>query len=473
MVSKDIDSTKMLNNLFENMDEGFALHEIILDGEGIPCDYRFIKVNKAFEKMTGLIEEEIRGRTVREVIPNTERYWIDTYGRVALTGESVSFSNYSAGLDKHFKVNVYSPSPYYFATIFMDITFETKALEQIKYLSYHDQLTGLYNRHFYVEELNRLDVERNLPFTIAMIDVNGLKLTNDAFGHEAGDRLLKTVGDILKEECRADDIVCRFGGDEFVILLPKTSHRDAEALVKRIYGKIGSKKIENIIVSASIGWGTKTNRDEEIRDILSKAEDHMYKKKVTESQTMRIETIGMIMQTLHEADFSEKLHAERVSCICREIGRAIGLDAETIRDLETAGFLHDIGKIAIDRSLLTKKEELSDVEFIEVNKHSDISYQILKSADIYARLAEGVLSHHEKWDGTGYPRELSGKKIPLIGRVIALADAYEAMTSGRPYKKAISHEKALEEIKRCSGSQFDPKIVQAFLSLSFGEMACG
>lgn len=171
--------------------------------------------------------------------------------------------------------------------VFRDCSDKREKQEKIQYLSYHDQLTGLYNRHFFEEELLRLDAERNLPFTIAMVDVNGLKLTNDAFGHEAGDLLLKNVAKVLKSECRTDDIISRIGGDEFVILLPKTSHDEAELIVKRIYKVIDTQKVDNIVISVSIGWETKDHISQDIKEVFSKAEDYMYRKKITESQSMK------------------------------------------------------------------------------------------------------------------------------------------------------------------------------------------
>jgi len=715
-------SKNKVKSLFDNMHEGFALHEIILDSNGIPVDYRFLEANGAFEKITGIKINTIKNRTVKEVFPLTEQYWIDTYGDVAINGKSVSFSNYSAELDKHFNVNVYSPSTNHFVTIFTDVTVEKKAQEKItkekyilemiledalsgywdwdlvnnteylspsfksmfgykddelenspeswqkiifredlpialeqfekhvsskgavpfynevryhhkdgstvwvicsgrviewygdkpirmigchmnitkikeleqvireertlfkttlhsigdgvistdingkvdimntvaenltgwnnleakgkpfeaifniineftrgicenpvekvleteevielesntllikkdreevpiedsaapirnekgqvtgvvvvfrdstekkekqekiQYLSYHDQLTGLYNRHFFEEELKRLDVDRNLPLTIAMIDVNGLKLTNDAFGHEAGDTLLKNVASVLKNECRTDDIISRVGGDEFVILLPKTSHEEAELVVKRIYKAIDQQKVDNIIVSVSIGWESKNKIQQDIKEVFAKAEDFMYRKKITESQSMRNQTIKVIMHTLHETNPREKLHSERVSKLCRKIGEAMKLDSEVLKELEITGLMHDIGKIAINNDILNKPGKLSDIEYDEIKKHPEISYHILKSADVYTRLAEYVLSHHERWDGKGYPRGISGEEIPLVSRIITVADAYEAMTATRTYKEAFTHEQAIAELKRCSGTQFDPDIVNA------------
>ncbi len=346
--------------------------------------------------------------------------------------------------------------------VFRDATDKKEKQRKIEYLSYHDQLTGLYNRHFFEEEIKRLDVDRNLPFSIAMIDVNGLKLTNDAFGHEAGDLLLKKVSDILKSECRADDIISRVGGDEFVVLLPKTSHAETELIVKRIYKSIENQKMNSIVLSVSIGWETKINSEEDIKEVHSKAEDYMYRKKITESQSMRNQTIKVIMHTLHETNSREKVHSERVSKLSRIIGEAMKLEEEALKELEIIGLMHDIGKIAINSNILNKPGKLTEAEYDEIKRHPEISYHILKSADVYTKLAEYVLSHHERWDGNGYPRGLSGEEIPLVSRIIAVADAYEAMTSNRPYKESLSHEKAIEELKRCAGTQFDPEIVDAY-----------
>ena len=345
--------------------------------------------------------------------------------------------------------------------VFRDCTEKKVKQEKIQYFSYHDQLTGVYNRHYFEAELSRLDVERNLPFTIAMIDVNGLKLTNDAFGHEVGDLLLISIANVLKNECRTDDIISRVGGDEFVVLLPKTDHNQADLIVKRIYKAFDNLTVDNIIVSVSIGWETKENDHQNIKEVFGKAEDYMYRKKITESQSMRNQTIKVIMHTLHETNPREKLHSERVSKLCRKIGQAMKLDDEMIKELEITGLMHDIGKIAINNDILNKPGKLTDSEFEEIKKHPEISYHILKSADVYTRLAEYVLSHHERWDGKGYPRGLSGEDIPLVSRIITVADAYEAMTAIRTYKEAFSNEKALEELKRCSGTQFDPEIVRA------------
>jgi len=453
-------SKNKFKSLFDNMNEGFALHEVVLNENGNVIDYRFLDVNGAFERITGLSEKTIQNKCVKEILPNIEQYWIDTYGEVALTGVAKSFTNYTSEIDKYFKVNVYSPGPRQFVTIFTDITKEREVQERIEYLSYHDQLTGLYNRHFFEEELKRLDVERNLHLTLAMVDVNGLKLTNDAFGHEVGDQLLKNVATVLKRECRTDDIISRIGGDEFVILLPKTGKIDAESIINRIYQSIEVESMDRIVVSVSIGWETKEKMDMSIKEVFSKAENHMYHRKITESQSMRNKTIRVILKTLNECHPRDRIHAERVSRLSRKIGEAMAVDPDVLNEIEVAGLMHDIGKVSIDEEIINKIGALLDDEFEKMKKHSEIGYQILKSTDVYTKIAESVLSHHERWDGKGYPRGLLGEAIPFVARIISVADAYEAMTAERTYRDALSHEAAVDEIIQNAGTQFDPKIVK-------------
>lgn len=343
--------------------------------------------------------------------------------------------------------------------VFRDYTEKKEKQEKIEYLSYHDQLTGLYNRRFFEEELKRLDIAKNLPLTIAMLDVNGLKLTNDAFGHMMGDNLLKTVAETLKRERRNDDVIARIGGDEYILLLPKTDYNDAELIIKRIYREIANARLDNIIISVSIGWDTKISKEKQMIDILIKAEENMYRRKLMESQSMRNETLQVIIKTLNEKNERERIHSEKVSKISRKMGEIMGCEEEVIKELEIAGLLHDIGKIAINNSILNKPDKLTDFEYEEIKRHSEIGYHILKSVDKYSNLANYILSHHERWDGKGYPQGLKGEEIPVVSRIITIADAYEAMIADRPYRKSLSREEAIQELKRCSGTQFDSEII--------------
>jgi len=344
----------------------------------------------------------------------------------------------------------------------IDITHIKEAEREIRYLSFHDQLTGLFNRRFYEEELYRLDTIRNLPLSIIMLDVNGLKLANDAFGHMFGDKLLKKAAEILRKECRADEIVSRIGGDEFVIILPETDSFGAEMLVRRIREAFANVQVDILELSVSMGWATKKNPREAVEDIFNKAEDNMYRHKLTESSLVKERAVNHILEGMFSRFPEERLHAQRVRRLCEEVGERMGMSDEDIEILKTAALMHDIGQITLETDILSKPGKLDEAEWAEVKRHPEKGYMILNSVNSMAQQAKYVLHHHERWDGMGYPNGLKGENIPMQSRIIGIADAYDAMTSKRPHKKAKSREEAALEIERNSGTQFDPSIAVIF-----------
>ena len=335
--------------------------------------------------------------------------------------------------------------------------------EEIEFLSNYDHLTGLYNRRFFDEMLKRVDMERNLPITIVMGDVNGLKLINDSFGHITGDQLLKKTAEVIKKGFRSTDIIARLGGDEFAILLPKTDVNETEKIIKRVKEITTNEKCGSIDISISFGFETKKNGEEKIHEILKKAEDHMYQEKLIESQSIRGKTIDTIITTLHEKNKREEQHSLRVSALCKSMGEALHLTEGKIEELKTVGLLHDIGKIAINENILNKPGSLEEDEWGEIKRHPEIGYRILSTVKEMFDMAHYVLYHHEKWNGMGYPVGLKGDEIPLVSRIIAIVDAYDAMTSVRSYRGALSEEVAIHELQKNSGSQFDTKLVDIFI----------
>ena len=346
---------------------------------------------------------------------------------------------------------------------FRDFSEKKQKQEKIKFLSYHDQLTGLYNRRFYEEELKRLDTKKNLPMTIIMGDLNGLKLINDSFGHTTGDEILKKVADVMVKVCRADNIISRLGGDEFVIILPKTNTFEAELIIKRINDLLLKEKLGSFGLTISFGYETKNNEEEKVQVIFKKAEDNMYKRKLFESPRMKANTTSAIISTLHEKNKREAQHSNRVSLLCKRMGEALGLPENKVEELKYVGLLHDIGKIAIDESILNKSGKLTDNEWKEIKRHPEIGYRILSTVNDMAKMAKDVLYHHERWDGKGYPSGLKKEDIPFVSRIIAIADAYDAMTSERSYRKALSDKLVLEELQNNAGSQFDPTLISVFI----------
>jgi diguanylate cyclase (GGDEF)-like protein/PAS domain S-box-containing protein len=353
---------------------------------------------------------------------------------------------------------------------FLDITERRHFEDELKFLSFNDEMTGLYNRRFFEAELLRLDSARNLPLSIVMGDVNGLKLVNDTFGHASGDELLVKVSRALKAGARADDIIARYGGDEFIMILPRTSRMDAHRLVSRFKSLLDQEESKSVKISVSFGVGTKISAQTSINEIIKETEDDMYQHKIYESLSMRSKTIDLIMKTLFEKNSREVLHSRRVSEICVIIAKRMHLNNEEIKKIRITGLMHDIGKIGINEEILNSNSALDEEQLAEIKKHCEIGSRILGASGEFSEIAEVVLQHHERWDGKGYPRGLKGEAISLNARIVAIADTYDAMVSERAYRKAFSVEEAVAEIKRCAGTQFDPRVAKIFIDMSQDEI---
>lgn len=345
----------------------------------------------------------------------------------------------------------------------LDETQEFKMRSHIEYLSMHDQLTGLYNRRFLEVEIKRLDVERSLPIGIIMADVNGLKLVNDAFGHSNGDLLLIETANKLKQELRAEDIIARTGGDEFVILLPNTTEVKLRHIIKRIESTCDEVGFETIKLSISFGYCTKTIPNEDIQKIIRIAEERMYRDKLFKNTSQRKEIINGIISTLHAKHKREEAHSKRVSRLTEMLAIELQFDEALVVKMKTAGLLHDIGKIAIDYSILDKSCQLTEKEYQEIKKHSEIGFRILRDSAEFGDIADIILSHHERVDGKGYPRGLSNHQIRLESKMLAMCDAFDAMISERPYKEKSSIKDAVNELMVNADTQFDGKLVKVFV----------
>jgi diguanylate cyclase (GGDEF)-like protein/putative nucleotidyltransferase with HDIG domain len=350
-----------------------------------------------------------------------------------------------------------------------DITERKNSEDKLLYLSTHDHLTGLYNRRYYEQKLKILDTKENLPLSIIMFDVNGLKMVNDSFGHDLGDVLLNKAAETIKKACREEDIVARIGGDEFVLVLPRTSARTTEKIANHINSLTTKEIVANIELSISYGYDTKEVENQSISEIVVNAENRMYKHKLFERTSIRSKTIELIMSTLFEKSIQEAQHSSRVSSICKAIATKMDLDQNTVNQMRVAGLLHDIGKIGVDEKILNKTGSLTSTERIDIERHPEIGWRLLSSTNEFSDLAQSVIQHHEKWDGSGYPNGLNGEAIQLEARIIAVAEAYDAMTSKSSIDRKLTMLEAVKELTRCSGTQFDPKIVAVFLELVLPE----
>lgn len=348
---------------------------------------------------------------------------------------------------------------------FLNISDRIKSENEIRYLFYHDSLTDLYNRRYMEEQRTEFDTKDQLPLSVILGDVNGLKLTNDIFGHEEGDRLLRMTAGILKEVARKEDIIIRLGGDEFLLILPRINKEQAGQIAKNIREKFLEIKNESIHYSVSLGYDTKTSMEEELDLIIKNADEMMYSEKALDRKDFGSQAVKDILRTLQDKCPWEKEHASQVQNLCTEFGKYIKLTGSELRRLKDAAYHHDIGKIIIPTTLLNQSGTLNKQDQFKIRQHAATGYRILNLSADTMDIAKYVLHHHERWDGGGYPKHLKGDTIPKLSRIIALAESYDCMVHGTPYRQAMGREEAWEEIRKNSGSQFDPGLAERFLDM--------
>lgn len=463
-------------NFFECLPQALVCIEVKPENNSEPAEFIIVDANYAFTELIGLSKEELTGKKLVSLMPRVEKNlysWIEINGKVSDGATQNDYEFYHELSERWFNITIFKDENNCYGLLFHDITVRKHAEERIRHYSFHDQLTGLYNRRFLEEEMHRLDSERFLPISIIMADLNGLKLVNDTFGHCAGDQMLIKTAGILKETFRSADIITRLGGDEFVAFLPKTSYKDAEDICMRINKKCSNTYVYDIPISLAIGIAVKGDLGTKMIETLCEAESNMYRNKYIESRENKHILLSRLVNILQEKSCESDDHVKRMLDIATLIARQLNLPTAEIRRLTQVIAMHDIGKIVVYREILMKDKPLTDEEWDVVEKHPEVGYRITRATEEHASVAEDILSHHEHWDGSGYPRRLKGEKIPLLARITAIADAYEVMTSGRPYKEAKESSEAVEELKKGAGSQFDPELVNLFVKkLNINSQGC-
>lgn len=344
--------------------------------------------------------------------------------------------------------------------------------EEVLYLNNTDVLTGLYNRRFYEEEINKTEDSCSLPLSIIVADLDGLKLINDSFGHPQGDTMLIETGKLLKKYTRSSDLIARIGGDEFCILLPSTDAQTVKAIIEKIREDCESTSIDiagaPVKLSISLGFGTKENPDENLNAIFNVAEDSMRRSKLLNRNSTRSDLMSSIRATLLEKSHETAEHTARMITMAKKIGRELNFSDHLLFELELASDLHDIGKMSVDHQILAKPGKLTEEEWVQIRKHPEVGYRIARSTNELMPIAEYILCHHERWDGKGYPQGIGAEQIPLIARIVSIVDAYDAMTEERPYGKVKTEAEACAEICRNAGTQFDPALSRLFVEKVLG-----
>lgn len=357
-----------------------------------------------------------------------------------------------------------------FVAVCRDVTEETKREESLKYMSIHDALTGAFNRFYFDAEMQRIQEEDILDVGLILTDLNGLKLVNDAFGSQRGDELLVEVAKILMEIQTPTHRVFRVGGDEFAILVFNCAPQELTDICETI--DEACKRAAGRTIPLSISWGTafRTSSEQSMQALYKQAEGYMYSKKMLDSRSMRNQVLASLKETLKARNVETAAHMQRMENMVMALGKRLGLSASEFDRLLLLASLHDIGKIAIPDHIINKPERLSDDEWIVMRTHSEVGQRIAMASQELSSIASEIGCHHERWDGKGYPYGYSGGQIPLLARIVSVVDTYDVMTHGRNYKDAVGHQAAVEELRRCAGTQFDPHIVDLFVDI-FGSFS--
>lgn len=345
-----------------------------------------------------------------------------------------------------------------------DMTEYKLEAERLTYLSYTDSLTGLYNRFYFYKKIEELKAEEEQSIGIIFGDVNGLKLVNDILGHNDGDKFLIEIANCLKQCCDGVGIPVRWSGDEFCIIISKASPELCRELIDAIKKEFSGKLYKNFNLTIALGHSI-MNKNDNIDNVLANAEVEAYKQKTLSSKAISISTIESLNQSLQKKNLETKEHTERVAQYCERVGRIMNLNEESIEKLVLVGRLHDIGKIGISEELLLKPGRLDEDELEIMKTHTEKGYRMALILPELSYVAREILTHHERWDGTGYPLGLKGEEIPLISRIVAVVDAYDAMINRRSYRKVMTFEEAVLELKSCAGKQFDPRVVEIFCNI--------
>jgi len=412
--------------------------------------------------------ERFIGKTVLEVMPSALALQIMMgIEESILTGKIQEFSYEICIADQmqSYEARIISSCNNEVAAIIRNVTEKKKEEKRLFYMGFHDSMTGLYNRAYFEEAIHHIEQSRAVKVGIMICDLDGLKMINDTLGHMIGDAVIKTVADVLQRSFRKEDLITRVGGDEFAVII----HSDSPLVFEQ-----AGQRIESIVkrynawkpiayVSISTGYAIHKQGPIDMHVLLNEADTQMYKAKKQRQGTIRKQIILGMAANLEARGIILAKQRDRMGNLVTRLAAAAGLAKQNIKNLESLSIFYDIGKVRLSDAVLLKPEKLDQTERELIDRHCEIGYNIVSAVPEFEAIALGVLAHHEWVNGSGYPLGIKGEDIPIEARILAIVDAYTAMTVERPYRQAVSSEQAIEELRRCAGKQFDAELVELFI----------
>ena len=460
------DSEERFKSAFENAPIGMALASVTPGEFG-----RYLQVNPAMAELTGYSVEQLLTLSGPD-ITHAE----DVAAGIEVSRQMANGDLESATLDKRYvhadgriisalvKISLVRDArgkPVHAVVQVQDVTEQKRAEAQLAYHAYHDALTGLPNRRKLMQDLEvRLEASEAEPTLLIVFDLDGFKAYNDAYGHPAGDALLVRLGERLQAAVLGRGHAYRMGGDEFCVLA--TLRADGQGPLSAAGTAALTEHGEGFEITASHGAVELPGEATSPSEALGVADQRMYARKGRKRTSAGRQATDALLKALAERNPGLGAHLDDVTGLCEAVGREFGLTEEAMTPLLQAAALHDVGKVAIPDAILDKPGPLDEAEWEFMRTHTLIGERILAEAPALAEAAKIVRSSHERWDGAGYPDGLARDEIPLAARIIAVCDSFDAMTSNRPYRTAMSAEGALSELHNCAGTQFDPAVIKAF-----------
>lgn len=458
-VKKEIIKQKnMLNSIIDAIPESIFFKDV---------NIKYLGCNLAFEELFDVKREEIigKGNEVLALSKDEAENFVTKDKEVLETGKCIkveSIHTYKNGkvFLEDIKAPIFGEGNEIIGVVgtSRDITERKKLEDKLTYLSYRDKLTGLYNRTYFDKVSEEYNKNKEDIISIIMGDMNGLKIVNDSLGHLEGDRFIVEISKIIKKVVKDKGEVVRWGGDEIVIILKGTDKDKAIEISEDISNECLLANHKPVPLSISLG--VSSGKGKNINELITEAEKEVYKNKLLNDATIRKATINSIKRNIYNNDESKK-RIKRMMKLANKIGEEMKLSKNEMDNLRLVVKLHDIGKIGISYEILEKGNNLTKEEIELIKLHTEKGYRILQADKDLSHIASAVLTHHERWDGKGYPLGLAGNSIPFCARVVYLLNAYDYMINGKNEK--ISEEEAIEVIKKESGKKFDPRLVKVFL----------